>query len=1235
MPESDPLVSEERSDGVHGPALRVTDTANQHMARFLREIPEGGRPRAPALASTVQEPPVGLDGRGLDDGASEDQEPEIRQIDGGELDTVDRRMARLFRDSAAPMRGPMLGDDSPARAGQVSSAVPLVMPIGGRTLGRYLVLGELGSGGMGTVLKAYDESLNRAVAIKLLQCETADRHTKRHTERLRREAQALARLSHPNVVQVYEVGCHEEQWFIAMELVDGRTLRQWRETPRGWRECVEVYLQAGVGLAAAHAAGLVHRDFKPDNCIVDGAGRPRVLDFGLVGGDVVPPLDAISEEVDTIRLGRRVVESSLTESGTVLGTPAYMPPEQMRGEEADARSDQFSFCVSLYEAIYGERPFEGVTMAALRKAVCLGVVRAVPKGGRVPGRLRQILLRGLTADPMQRWSSMDELLAELQRLVMPHRRRSLALSAGLALVGAGLAYQAYRADMRQRCTGARAQMDGIWDDARRRAVEVAIQGSEVSYAADTWARVATQLDAYADAWVGKHTEVCEATKVRHEQPDEAMRLRMRCLGQRRNSLRASVDVLAGADSEVVESAVKLVAGLPRLARCDDLHWLEQQDQRVRPPEDPNVAAEVEALRKRLVDIAAIGKAGRYAEALEQVEPVVQRADVLGYAPLLAEAQYRRGVLQDNNGQYAEAEQDLRRAHTLAVEHHHDEVALHTAQRLTSVVGYQLARHADGRHWGQMAALPLAQRSGDPIELAASLSELGGVLQSQGEFEDAKAHHQRALAIRQKALGVDHPDLASSLNSLGNAYSSQGEYEGARGYYQRALVMLKEALGADHPDVAVSLNNLGNTYSSQGKYEEAKRYHQRALALWERALSADHPSVATSLSNLGVVYIGQGEYEEAKRCYVRVLAIREKALGGEHPQVADGLDNLGNVYNHQGQYEEARWYYERALAIREKALGADHLHVATSLNNLGVVCVSQGEYEEAKQYHQRALAIREAVVGSDHPDVAYSLNNLGNVYAIQGEYEEAKWYYEWALAVVEKVLGADHLEMTYGLNNLGDLYNSQGEYEEARMCHQRALAIREEALGVDHPDVAFSLNNLGNVYSSQGAYEKAEEYYQRALGVWERALGVEHPDLAYSLINLGEVYSSQRKYEKAKGYYRRALQIQGKTQGADHPLVAYSLVGLATVALQTGGSKSARAYAERAVLIREAAKVASEMLAEARFVLARALWSARHERARARALAEQAREALVAAEGLGDAKVDLDEIDAWLATHRVK
>jgi serine/threonine protein kinase len=220
-------------------------------------------------------------------------------------------------------------------------------PLAPERIGRFILLDTLGEGGMGTVLEAYDETLDRKVAVKLLHPAIAESNAKR----LVREAQALAKLSHPNVVGVYEVGNVEGRTFIAMELVRGETLKQWQgQDPRpGWRECVEVYVQAGQGLAAAHAVGLVHRDFKPGNCVIDNHGRVRVLDFGLVRELDAASVDEPAGASTLLRPTDAALETSLTRTGTVLGTVAYMPLEQLSGALADVQSDQFSFCVSLYE----------------------------------------------------------------------------------------------------------------------------------------------------------------------------------------------------------------------------------------------------------------------------------------------------------------------------------------------------------------------------------------------------------------------------------------------------------------------------------------------------------------------------------------------------------------------------------------------------------------------------------------------------------------------------------------------------------------------------------------------------------------------------------------------------------------------------------------------------------------------------------------------------------------------
>lgn len=306
-------------------------------------------------------------------------------------------------------------------------------PLPPEHLGRFVLRGPLGRGGMGTVLEAYDASLDREVALKVLHPTLA----RPHARRLVREARALAKLSHPNVVQVYDVGEAEGRTFIAMELVRGQTLREWQERlPRpGWRACVRAYLQAGQGLAAAHAAGLVHRDFKPSNCIIDDDGRVRVLDFGLVRALE----DGADDEVSSTGRPRGArderLADSLTNTGVVLGTAAYMPLEQLEGRPVDARGDQFSFCAALYEALHGERPFACESLDELMAAVASDVVRPPPPGTRVPKSLRRALLRGLLADPARRWPSMAALLTELRHVVAP---RIQVVSKGVKLLALSL-----------------------------------------------------------------------------------------------------------------------------------------------------------------------------------------------------------------------------------------------------------------------------------------------------------------------------------------------------------------------------------------------------------------------------------------------------------------------------------------------------------------------------------------------------------------------------------------------------------------------------------------------------------------------------------------------------------------------------------------------------------------------------------------------------------------------------
>ncbi len=308
-----------------------------------------------------------------------------------------------------------------ATLGAAESRGSAPVTVGPHRIGRFVVLRELGRGGMGVVYAAYDEELSRKVAVKLLR--KSDPSDQQGRARIQREAQAMARVAHPNVVSVYEVGELDGQVFIGMEFVEGTTLGEWQRQPGlSWETILLAYLAAGQGLLAAHQAGLVHRDFKPDNVLVGTDGRVRVADFGLARVDVGAGEGAVPIAVAAIEGGAPA--AGLTVAGAILGTPGYMSPEQHRGLPADEKSDQFSFCVALYEALYGVLPFAGTTLDELSASVSAGAVRPIPASSPVPPPVAATLLRGLSLSPADRYRSMAELVDALS--IDPRRDRSAA-----------------------------------------------------------------------------------------------------------------------------------------------------------------------------------------------------------------------------------------------------------------------------------------------------------------------------------------------------------------------------------------------------------------------------------------------------------------------------------------------------------------------------------------------------------------------------------------------------------------------------------------------------------------------------------------------------------------------------------------------------------------------------------------------------------------------------------------
>jgi serine/threonine protein kinase/Tfp pilus assembly protein PilF len=946
----------------------------------------------------------------------------------------------------------------------------------GAIVGRYVILDRLGAGAMGVVMAAYDPELDRKVALKLLEPRDEDRGAAR--ARLQREAQALAKLTHRNVVAVHDVGVHEGQLFLAMEFVAGQTLRTWlRAGPRPWRDVVRVFLAAGRGLAAAHAAGLVHRDFKPDNVMLDDDRRVRVMDFGLArapGAELGP-----AAPLDRAQLSAAPgVSSMLTQTGALLGTPAYMAPEQFRGAAADTRSDQFSFCIALYEALYGERPFAGTSTMELLDSMIHGAVSPAPRGTKVPSWLRKVVIRGLALAPEQRYPSLQALLDALGKNPTLRRRNGLAVAGVLGV----LAFAAWRLSNvtppeDQTCADMDEKLVGVWDDQRRAEVEAAIRATQRSFGPETWARVEQGLDEYTQRWLSARIEACEATR-RGEQSGALLDRRMTCYDARLLSLRKLVDELAQADATIVEKAAHAVAGLPTVDRCADRQALAAE---LPPPEDPAVAVRVAALDEQLAVAKIREELGKYEQGLAVADQVVAEATTLGYEPLAARAWLVRGSLQEKLGDYEGAVQTLERAYATALAQRMPEESASAATQLMWVVGYRLVRHDEGRRWA-IDAEPLSRAAGSDEARAMFRYRLGTLASSAGKYDEARGLLEQARGDYEAALGPDHPRLATVLIGLGNVSFHEGRYDEARVAYERAGVVVEAALGPRHPDLALSYNNLGNVALAVGDHERARMQFERSLAILGAAFAGDHPLLAPVLMSLGNVAFKDGELAEAREHYQRALAISEQAFGREHVNLAAQLVSLGNVARVEGKHAEARDHYEQALAIRERALGSEHPSLAFVHNNLGLVAHAQGHDDEAREHYERALAILQATHGPEHPDVADVINNLGALARVAGEWELARARHELAMNMLERGLGPEHPRVAEALASLGLLASARGEFGRARELHERALAILEHALGPDHAELVPVLTGLGEALLGDGKAAEAAEVLERALAI---------------------------------------------------------------------------------------------------------------------------------------------------------
>jgi eukaryotic-like serine/threonine-protein kinase len=832
----------------------------------------------------------------------------------------------------------------------------------GDTVGRYLITAALGHGGMGVVYAAYDPELDRRLAIKVLHPHArGSLGSSSGQQRMLREARAMAKLSHPNVVVVHDVGTVDRSVFVAMEYIEGCTLARWLEqSRRSWQEILAVFLAAGEGLAAAHRAGLVHRDFKPDNVMIaderplaQASGRVVVMDFGLARSTV---------DADDHATGRAPVgeaDTRLTQTGALLGTPAYMAPEQHLGADTGAHSDQFSFCVALHEALWGTRPFVGDTITALAMAVTSGA-RVEPDDHRgVPMRIHRAIVRGLAVDPAARWPGMRELLGELARDPARRRRRVLAIASVpvLALAGAFALDRIGEAPAVALCSGGEDRLAEVWDPARRQAIAAAMLATGLGHADDTRRRVELAVDAFADEWSAEFRDACEATNLRAVQSPELMDRRMSCLQRRLGELDAMLGELEHPSPAMIDRAVTGVARTTELSACSDTDRLLAD---TASPTDPEHRALVEAVQAQLAISLAQRTAGRAQESLATVTGALTQLDAHDWPSLRAELMFAKAQNQSILGDIAGAERTMTDGYWIARGSGNDRAAAELAAELLGTIAE--TRPQEAVLWEQQARADV-ERLGDDGEPRARLLDTLGLRATRlYQLDSAEQLHREALAIWIRIGGEQSIDVAVAEHGLGNVEFMRRRDDEAERHYRRALEIWRVRMGEGHPQLADVHVMLGNIAHRAGDLERAEREFEITLALLEAAYGDSHPDLGGALNGLALVYADRGEHERALATHLRVLAIELPADGPDHPQIATTEHNAAVSLAALGRHAEALERHRRGLSIRERALGAEHPQVSESLENVARELLALDRPAEAIAPLERALPIVVAAEG---------------------------------------------------------------------------------------------------------------------------------------------------------------------------------------------------------------------------------------------------------------------------------
>ncbi|MCH9680963.1 MAG: serine/threonine-protein kinase [Deltaproteobacteria bacterium] len=927
-------------------------------------------------------------------------------------------------------------EDDSVRAAREKSEVRMKLfgaPPRQLEIGRYVLGEHLGTGGMGEVFVAHDPTLDRPVAVKLLHRDP-ERDTTQHRTRMIREARTLAKISHPNVVQVYEVGESNGRVFIAMELIRGASMRKWHDSgERGWREVLGHYLAAGRGLRAVHEAGLIHRDFKPDNVLLGVDGRVCVADFGLArhaSGPITASTATVESETTLLSgpgggapMSGTEPRLRLTRTGRIAGTPAYMAPEQLHGDELDPRTDQFAFCLTLYEGLYGQRPFSCRSRGTLLQAHDRGPTPP-PRGAHVPRRLWKILQRGLSKDANDRYPTMAALLEHLD----PERARrrwvgGLSVGFGLSAVAAAAVWTP-SADP---CPRPSPQSLGWGEDARSSMLDTFDANADVEGRGEVMAR---RLDTITADLAARRVATCEATRVAHAQSDEMLDRRMMCMDRTSDRIRGLVVAIADADADGLERVGEAIDALPDPASCNAAALIGLTEH----PETPELAASVAQLRAQLAEASAIHDLGDDRRAQRRLE--VLRDEVIGldHAPLTAELALVEGVLARHLGDPVGASKHLLVGAELAEGSRADLLAaqlwdaltflaledlssreveawlpraraavrrIGSPPRWTTTVGLHEAKAAmqanalDDARAKLLDVVEQRRTQGRPLDLARALEALVHLHRLRDEPDAALARLGEIQSLYGEHLGPRHRKVADTAYNLGTILLALGRPDAARASLDEAAAIWAERYGPSHLDLALVHIALQSVEVSSGSLSAARHHAEEALRIRRLHLPDDHPDLAYAHMVLGVTLMLAEEAEAAARAYTRAWDGLRAASGPEDVMANLARANLAEAELAAGRTEAARAHAEASARVLREALG-EHPSIALPLKVLGLLALHDGDqvfaveqFDEALERLAGAQTVDPIEQGDVHLALARALAAGGRVEAARAHTREVE------------------------------------------------------------------------------------------------------------------------------------------------------------------------------------------------------------------------------------------------------